>query len=65
MVDLKLNKHFHPDIQIVGNERTPVVVIDEPILTTDELIHYSTQHAKFSSDGRFAYPGIRSDLPTG
>jgi len=63
MSAIKLNKPFHADVQIVGNERTPIVVIDEPIVTTDELIHFATRHAKFSSDGRFAYPGIRCDLP--
>lgn len=63
MVDIQLNKPFHPDIRIVGDERTPVVVIDEPILTTEPLIQYATQDAKFDFDSRFAYPGIRANLP--
>ena len=63
MVDIKLNTTCRPDIRIVGDEKTPVVVIDEPIISTDELVHYASQHAKFSSDGGFAYPGIRADLP--
>lgn len=63
MVDIKLNKPFHPDIRIVGDEKTPVVVIDEPILTTEPLIRHATQEAKFGFDSGFAYPGIRADLP--
>ncbi len=63
MFDIKLNKPFRPDVRIVGDERTPVVVIDEPILRPESLIQYAAQHARFDTDSRFAYPGIRTDLP--
>lgn len=63
MVDIKLNKPLRPDIRIVGDEKTPVIVIDEPILEPETLIQYASQQAKFDTDSRFAYPGIRTDLP--
>lgn len=63
MVDIKLQEPFRPDIRIVGDEKTPVVVIDDPIETTEALVRYAAAHATFDADSRFAYPGIRSDLP--
>lgn len=63
MLDIKLNKPFDTDIRIVGDERTPVVVIDEPILNVESLIQYAVRDAKFEFDNRFAYPGIRASLP--
>lgn len=63
MVDIQLNKPFRPDIRIVGDEKTPVVVIDEPIQTTEALIRYASKHASFASDSQSGYPGVRTDLP--
>jgi hypothetical protein len=63
MVDIKLNRPFRPDIRIVGEERTPVVIIDDPILSTESLIRYASDRANFGSDSQFAYPGIRAKLP--
>lgn len=63
MFDIKINKPFRPDIRIVGDEKTPVIIIDEPIESTGALIHYASEHAKFDSDGGSAYPGIRTGLP--
>lgn len=63
MIEIKLNPSIHPDIRIVGQEKIPVVVIDEPILSTKELIRYAVQDATFSTNGQFAYPGIRAELP--
>lgn len=63
MVDVRLKKPFRPEIRIVGEERTPVVVIDEPILDPEALISYATSQASFGADDRFAYPGMRTGLP--
>ena len=63
MVKIELNTACRRDIQIVGDERTPVIIIDDPIVSTDELVRYATQEAGFTSDGEFLYPGIRADLP--
>lgn len=63
MVDIELNKPFRPEVRIVGDEKTPVIVIDEPIVSTEGLIQYASEHATFDTDSQFAYPGIRTNLP--
>jgi hypothetical protein len=63
MVDIAINSACRRDIQIVGEEKTPVVTLDEPIVSTDSLVDYAARHADFSSDEQFAYPGIRTELP--
>lgn len=63
MVKIELNSACRRDVQIVGDERTSVIIIDDPIVSTDELVRYATQEAEFSADGEFIYPGIRADLP--
>lgn len=63
MVNIELNNARRRDIQYVGNERTPVIIIDEPVLSTEELIQYASRDGKFSSTSQFAYPGIRANLP--
>jgi hypothetical protein len=63
MVNIELNNACRRDIRIVGDERTPVIIIDEPIVSTDELVQYAVQTADFSSDNEFLYPGIRAELP--
>lgn len=63
MVEIVLNGACRLDVQIVGDEKTPVITIDDPILSTNELIGYAAQHAKYSSKNQLAYPGIRADLP--
>lgn len=63
MHDIELRKPFRPDVRIVGNEKTPVVIIDDPISSTSELVEYACSQASFYTNGRFAYPGIRAHLP--
>ena len=63
MTDISLNSACGREIRVVGDEKTPVIVIDDPILSTDDLVEYASQQADFSSDGEFLYPGIRTNLP--
>lgn len=63
MVTLEINNSCRLQTQIVGNEKTPVVTLDEPILSTDALVEYAVQDADFGSGDDFAYPGIRAKLP--
>lgn len=54
-----------PDTQIrmVGDERTPIIIIDQAIAAPEALIDAARHTAKFDVDARFAYPGVRADLP--
>ena len=63
MLDIKLNGSLRPEIVVVGDERTPVIVIDEPIVTPKELIQYACTRAEFKPDEKVAYPGVRAELP--
>lgn len=63
LVPVRLKRPWNPQVRIVGDERTPVVVIDDPILEPDALIRHACDQARFSSDNQWAYPGIRTSLP--
>jgi hypothetical protein len=63
MIDIEINSACRQETRIVGDERTPVVVLDCPILSTEELVDYASRHADFDSGDEFVYPGIRADLP--
>lgn len=63
MVDIQLNSACRRDIHVVGAEKTPVIVIDEPILSTDELVELAAASADFNPDDQFVYPGVRTNLP--
>ncbi len=63
MVDIEINPDLKPEIQIVGNERTPVVIVDDPIRSPEALIQYAATQADFSTEGVQGYPGVRAALP--
>jgi hypothetical protein len=63
MTEIAVNKHQDPEIRSVGNERTPLIVIDRPLVATEPMIQAATQQSGFHLDRRFAYPGIRARLP--
>lgn len=63
MLDIHVNKPLRPVVRIVGNEKTPVVIIDDPIPSTTALVEHACSQARFDGDARFAYPGIRAELP--
>ena len=62
MVNIELNTSCRRETRIIGNEKTPVLTLDELVLSTDALVQYASRHAEFDSGGE-AYPGIRADLP--
>ncbi len=58
-----LNPGLTIERRIVGNERTPVLVLDEVLTSTDALRSYAARNAKFSSKDTQGYPGVRAPLP--
>ena len=62
MLDIEINGACRTQTRIIGKEKTPVITLDEPIVSTDTLIEYAMQRADFGPSGE-AYPGIRADLP--
>lgn len=61
--ELEFNPASRPELRLVGEERTPVIVIDDPVLSVDGLLEDSISRATFSGGDGFAYPGIRAPLP--
>ena len=63
MPGITVNDNQEVDVRIVGDERTPVLVIDRPIDSTEDLLAEAIGDANFLLDRRFAYPGVRAELP--
>lgn len=63
MLDLEWNPEATVQVRIVGRERTPVVVVDDPLRCTRALIDYAATGAQFSTEGAQGYPGVRAPLP--
>lgn len=57
---------LHPDfsyrVDLVGNERQPVLVIDNFLSDPSVALEFCASHAKFNSADAF-YPGVRSPVP--
>ena len=60
---IKVNPNYKLKSIVVGVENTPVIIIDDFALNTDELIAYACKTAEFIPDEKTLYPGIRADLP--
>ena len=63
MPGIQFNQQQRPEVRIVGNEQTPVIVIDQPIEAVDTLVDAARQDGRFHVDRRSAYPGVRTRLP--
>lgn len=63
MNDVELSQDLNPEIRVVGNERTPVVIIDDVVRWPNALIEHAATQADFSSEGVQGYPGVRAELP--
>ena len=63
MSEFEVNDRVSPDIRIVGNERTPVIVVDDPIVATDALKELAVQDKHFHVHRHDGYPGVRTELP--
>ncbi len=58
---LRINAQATPQVRVVGEERTPVVTIDNFALNPGEVIEHA-RGAEFRADPTSAYPGIRAGL---
>lgn len=63
MVSIELNRDHRLEVLHVGDEKTPVVVVDDVVTAPGKLIDYAVHHAEFSEEGIQAYPGVRARLP--
>ena len=63
MLSVDLNPGCRKDIRVVGDEKTPIVVLDDLLDSVDAIRDYAAKNAEFMPDKHFAYPGIRAELP--
>ena len=63
MVAIALNENRVIDQRVVGDERTPVIAIDDAISSIEPLRSMACDDGNFVQDRRVAYPGVRSSLP--
>jgi hypothetical protein len=60
---IELDEHWNPEIRVVGKEQTPVIVIDDPIVSTGALQQAAAEDDGFHRDLQVMYPGVRTRLP--
>jgi Family of unknown function (DUF6445) len=67
MVDLngklRLHSSFTHRLEHIGNERAPVLVIDNFISDPQVLIDYAAAYSEFESVSDAFYPGVRAPIP--
>lgn len=51
------------EVRYLGNEKTPIVVVDDPPFDCDALQRIAVQQALFDRDNQTFYPGVRATLP--
>jgi protein tyrosine phosphatase (PTP) superfamily phosphohydrolase (DUF442 family) len=60
---MAVNNKISPKIITVGNEQTPVIIIDDFALDTKNIIDDACHSASYARDESSFYPGLRSKLP--
>ncbi len=60
--NLRINPNLNQSILFVGNEKTPVVILDDFLAETSLIIDDANNNASFNNADTY-YPGIRADMP--
>ena len=63
-VIVQLNPQASPHVFLAGNEKTPVVIIDNFATDTSDAISYAVNAASFDSVRANYYPGLRARPPS-
>ncbi|WP_157577403.1 DUF6445 family protein [Shewanella waksmanii] len=59
----QVNQGFKLQVIKVGQEQTPVIIIDDFGVNCDAVKNYACQQGKFDCDASSYYPGVRTPLP--
>ena len=59
----EINPNCKLNVRPVGNDRTPVIVIDDFAISTEQLKEFACTEAAYGPDGTSLYPGQRAKLP--
>jgi len=60
---IQINPKASLKVLNVGEERTPVIIIDDFALDTGDIIEFASQSVDYGPDSTSAYPGVRGTLP--
>jgi hypothetical protein len=60
---LTVNPKGSLQVREVGQEKTPVIVIDDFAIDTEKVIDYACRARDYGPDRSSAYPGLRANLP--
>ena len=60
---LTVNPQGTLTVRQVGQEKTPVIIIDDFATDTGAVIDYACRTTDYGPDGSSAYPGVRATLP--
>lgn len=60
---IEVNPKASLEVIRVGNEKTPIVVIDDFAVDTGDLIDFAREGARYGPDDGSSYPGLRASLP--
>ena len=60
---IQINPNASLKVLNVGEEETPVIIIDDFALDTGDIIEYACRSVDYGPDSTSAYPGIRGTLP--
>lgn len=58
----QINPNVQCQVRFVGNEKTPVIILDQVLTTLEPVIEYAVKQANFKSEQQTYYPGIRAAL---
>jgi hypothetical protein len=62
-VSIRANPEASVQVFAAGEEGTCIVVIDDFVLDTGDIIRYAAESAGFERDGTYVYPGVRARPP--
>ena len=60
---IQINPKASLTVRNVGEEKTPVIIIDDFAEDTGDIIDYACRSVKYGPDDTSAYPGVRGTLP--
>jgi len=60
---IQINPKASLKVQHVGEEQTPLVIIDDFALDTSNIVDYACRSVEYGPDSTSAYPGVRGALP--
>lgn len=60
---IEVNKNASLKIITVGNDQTPVIIIDDFAVDTKNIIDNACNNSNYGIDNNSFYPGLRSKLP--